>query len=70
MIIYGNKEKPVVKQPVISKQLIAYLEHVFPLIVPDEVVTELHTINVAVGHRQVLDHLRAVNTQQEEESYV
>lgn len=60
----------MVKQPVISKQLIAYLEHVFPLIVPDEVVTELHPINVSVGHRQVLDHLRAVNTQQEEQSYV
>lgn len=60
----------MVKQPVITKELIAYLEVVFPVLVPDEVVHDLHQVNVTIGHRQVLDHLRAVNTQQEDESYV
>ena len=60
----------MVKQPVITKELIAYLEVVFPVLVPDEVVHDLHQVNVTIGHRQVIDHLRAVNTRQEEESYV
>jgi len=60
----------MVKQPVITKELIAYLEVVFPVLVPDDVVHDLHQVNVTVGHRQVLDHLRAVNAQQEEDSYV
>jgi flagellar biosynthesis regulator FlbT len=60
----------MVKQPVISKELIAYLEAIFPVFVPDEVVHDLHQVNVTIGHRQVLEHLRAVNTQQEDESYV
>jgi hypothetical protein len=60
----------MVKQPVISKDLIAYLDQIFPIIVPDEAISDLHRMNVVIGHRQVLDHLRAVNAQQEEDSYV
>lgn len=60
----------MVKQPVISKELIAYLEEAFRFHVPEDAVHDPNLLNVAVGQQQVLNHLRAVNAQQEEASYV
>lgn len=60
----------MVKQPVISKDLIAYLDQAFPASVPEEPVSDTHGINVLVGRRQVVEHLRGLYTQQEEDGYV
>lgn len=60
----------MVKQPVISKELIAYLDQAFPTSVPEAPVDNPHQLNALIGQRQVVEHLRGLYAQQEEDSYV
>lgn len=61
----GNNERLLEKKPQISKELVDWLEAIFPLISPDLQDSE-RFIFYRCGQRSVVDCLRSLHQQQSE----
>tara|TARA_R100000234_G_scaffold120021_1_gene104887 strand:- start:3327 stop:3524 length:198 start_codon:yes stop_codon:yes gene_type:complete len=60
-----NKNKYMEKPPTISKELVQWLDHNFPVVQPKMQDTD-REIFYKVGQRSVIDHLQSVFNEQNE----